>query len=135
MHVPPCVVTCIQPLNMTSFQMEPHNTAPPQGNINIKGKLSNSVNKGAACPKFGMDRRHHPARFLFSTRSSARNSCPLAQTPSQQPCFKDSALGIGTSAHAHRDIPHELHAVGSKARRETLAAEGSLWDMTLCQGS
>lgn len=77
----------------TSFQMEPPHTAPPQGNINIKGKLSNSVNKGAAYPKFGMDRRHHPALFLFSTRTSARNSHLLAQIPSQQPCFKGHCPG------------------------------------------
>lgn len=72
--------------------MEPPITAPAQGNINIKGKVRVSVNKGAACPKSGMDRRHHLARFLFSTGSRARNCRALAQIPSQQSCFTRTAL-------------------------------------------
>lgn len=88
----PRVGMCTRAPNKLLFQMEPPNTAPAQGNINIKGKVKVSVNKGAACPKSGMDRRHHPARFLFSTGHRARNCCALAQIPSQQPCFTGTAL-------------------------------------------
>lgn len=51
-----------------------------QRNINIKGRLNKSMNKRATCSKFGMDRTHHPACFLFSTRTRARSFCSLAQT-------------------------------------------------------
>lgn len=83
---------CTRPPNKLLFQREPPSTAPAQGNINIKDKVRVSVNKGAACPKSGMDRRHHPAGFLFSTGSRARTCRALAQNPAQ-PHSTRTALG------------------------------------------
>lgn len=57
-----------------------------------------------------MDRRHHPAHFLFSTQSRARSCCALAHIPSQQPCLTHCP-GIRALAQASWDHP-TLHKAG-----------------------
>lgn len=84
------------------------------------------MNKGAACPKFGVESRHLPARFLFSTRISARN-CSPAQIPSM--LQEHVALGIQLGHTQSRDSPRDLRAAVTR-HQTALMSPGSLWHRT-----
>lgn len=83
---------------------------------NIKGKPNKSVNKGATCPKFALDRRHHPVHFLFS--AAARAPIPL---PKPHPSSRASQTlpwgeelphtvgGICVAAHIDREKLHFIN--------------------------